>query len=114
MCVATDVAARGIDLPNLSLVIHAELPRDAEALQHRSGRTGRAGKKGIAALIVPYPRRRRTEAMLRDARVAVEWIAVPTPEDIRQADRQRLLAMLAAPFALADDDRDLGAALLAE
>ncbi|MGI4731041.1 MAG: DEAD/DEAH box helicase, partial [Janthinobacterium lividum] len=50
VCVATDVAARGIDLPNLSLVIHAELPRDAEALQHRSGRTGRAGRKGIAAL----------------------------------------------------------------
>ncbi|WP_174297600.1 DEAD/DEAH box helicase [Sphingomonas bacterium] len=114
VCVATDVAARGIDLPNLSLVIHAELPRDAEALQHRSGRTGRAGRKGIAALIVPYPRRRRTEAMLRDARVAVEWIAVPTPEDIRVADRQRLLAVLSAPVELDDDDRDLGAALLAE
>src|SRR3546814_11831597 len=46
--VATDVAARGIDLPNLSLVVHVELPRDAEPLQHRSGRTGRAGKKGTA------------------------------------------------------------------
>ncbi|MGZ8311960.1 MAG: DEAD/DEAH box helicase, partial [Allosphingosinicella sp.] len=53
--VATDVAARGIDLPNLSLVVHVELPRDAETLQHRSGRTGRAGKKGTAVLIVPYP-----------------------------------------------------------
>ncbi|WP_375380500.1 DEAD/DEAH box helicase [uncultured Sphingomonas sp.] len=114
VCVATDVAARGIDLPNLSLVIHAELPRDAEALQHRSGRTGRAGRKGIAALIVPYPRRRRTEAMLRDARVAVEWISVPTPEDIRAADRQRLLAALSAPVELDDDDREMGAALLAE
>ena len=40
--VATDVAARGIDLPTLSLVIHVEIPRDAETLQHRSGRTGRA------------------------------------------------------------------------
>src|SRR5579871_68706 len=44
VCVATDVAARGIDLPTLSLVIHVEIPRDAETLQHRSGRTGRAGK----------------------------------------------------------------------
>jgi ATP-dependent RNA helicase DeaD len=44
VCVATDVAARGIDLPSVSLVIHVELPRDAEALQHRSGRTGRAGR----------------------------------------------------------------------
>ncbi len=56
VCVATDVAARGIDLPSLSLVIHVELPRDAETLQHRSGRTGRAGKKGTAVLIVPYQR----------------------------------------------------------
>ena len=43
VCVATDVAARGIDLPALSLVVHVEIPRDAEVLQHRSGRTGRAG-----------------------------------------------------------------------
>ncbi len=40
VCVATDVAARGIDLPNLGLVIHAELPQNAQTLQHRSGRTG--------------------------------------------------------------------------
>jgi len=46
VCVATDVAARGIDLPNLDLVIHADLPNDAEVMQHRSGRTGRGGRKG--------------------------------------------------------------------
>src|SRR3546814_7875034 len=51
VCVATDVAARGIDLPDLGLVIHAELPHDAETLQHRSGRTGRAGRKGICILL---------------------------------------------------------------
>jgi ATP-dependent RNA helicase DeaD len=50
--VATDVAARGIDLPDLGLVIHAELPTDPETLLHRSGRTGRAGRKGISALLV--------------------------------------------------------------
>ncbi|HEU4550788.1 MAG TPA: DEAD/DEAH box helicase, partial [Rhizomicrobium sp.] len=59
VCVATDVAARGIDLPNLSLVIHADLPNDAQVLQHRSGRTGRAGRKGISILLVPPSRRRR-------------------------------------------------------
>ena len=79
--VATDVAARGIDLPNLSLVIHVELPRDAETLQHRSGRTGRAGKKGTAILIVPYPRRKRVESVLRGARIEAEWIKPPTPEE---------------------------------
>src|SRR5205814_8450986 len=83
--VATDVAARGIDLPNLSLVVHVELPRDAETLQHRSGRTGRAGKKGTAVLIVPFQRRRRVEMMLRGARIAVEWVNAPTADDIRKA-----------------------------
>ncbi|MBS0477615.1 MAG: DEAD/DEAH box helicase, partial [Proteobacteria bacterium] len=86
VCVATDVAARGIDLPGLSLVVHVEVPRDAETLQHRSGRTGRAGKKGTAIMLVPYPRRRRVEAMLRGARIPAEWISPPSAADIRAAD----------------------------
>ncbi|UIJ47137.1 DEAD/DEAH box helicase [Sphingomonas cannabina] len=112
VCVATDVAARGIDLPTLSLVIHVELPRDAETLQHRSGRTGRAGKKGTAVLIVPYPRRRRVEAMLRGARINVEWINAPTPEDIRASDRERLIAALLEPVEVDDEDRALAERLL--
>ena len=114
VCVATDVAARGIDLPTLSLVVHVELPRDAEVLQHRSGRTGRAGNKGTAVLIVPYPRRRRVEAMLRGARIAAEWIEAPTPDAIRARDRERVLAALLAPVDLDDEDRALGLRLLAE
>jgi ATP-dependent RNA helicase DeaD len=114
VCVATDVAARGIDLPTLSLVVHVELPRDAETLQHRSGRTGRAGKKGTAVLIVPYPRRRRVEMMLRGARINAEWISAPTPEDIRASDRERLLAALLEPVEIDDDDRALAERLLAE
>jgi ATP-dependent RNA helicase DeaD len=114
VCVATDVAARGIDLPSLSLVVHVELPRDAEALQHRSGRTGRAGKKGIAALIVPFQRRRRVEMLLRDAKINAEWIGVPTPEEIHAADRERLLAKLAEPVEFDDADVELGARLLTE
>ena len=46
VCVATDLAARGLDLPGLDLVLHAELPGSAEMLLHRSGRTGRAGRAG--------------------------------------------------------------------
>ena len=114
VCVATDVAARGIDLPTLTLVIHVELPRDAETLQHRSGRTGRAGKKGTAVLLVPYPRRRRVEGMLRDARIPVEWIAPPAPEDIRRNDRERLLAALLEPVEVSDEDRAIAVKLLAE
>lgn len=114
VCVATDVAARGLDLPALSLVIHVELPRDAETLQHRSGRTGRAGNKGTAVLIVPYPRRRRVEAVLRGARINAEWIPAPTPEDIRARDHERMLEALLAPVEVTEEDRALAARLLAE
>ncbi|PWG03477.1 DEAD/DEAH box helicase [Sphingosinicella humi] len=114
VCVATDVAARGIDLPTLSLVVHVELPRDAETLQHRSGRTGRAGKKGTAVLIVPYPRRKRVDMMLRGARIAAEWVKPPTPEDIRRNDRERLLAALLEPVEVDDEDREIAQRLLAE
>jgi ATP-dependent RNA helicase DeaD len=114
VCVATDVAARGIDLPSLSLVIHVEIPRDAETLQHRSGRTGRAGKKGTAILLVPYPRRRRVEGMLRGARIAAEWVNPPSAADIRVADNDRMLEALLAPVEIDDTDRELVARLLVE
>ena len=91
VCVATDVAARGIDLPSLSLVIHADLPNDAQVLQHRSGRTGRAGKKGVSVLLVPPARRRRAEEMLDRARVQATWGNAPSADDIRKVDHERLL-----------------------
>lgn len=114
VCVATDVAARGIDLPTLTLVVHVELPRDAETLQHRSGRTGRAGKKGTAVLIVPYPRRRRVEMMLKGARIPVEWVDVPSAEAIRAQDRDRLITALLAPVEIDEEDAAIAERLLAE
>jgi ATP-dependent RNA helicase DeaD len=113
VCVATDVAARGIDIASLSLVIHVELPRDAEALQHRSGRTGRAGKKGTAVLIVPYPRRRRVEMMLRGARINAEWSEVPSAEAIRAQDHERLIATLTQPVDPSEVESELAGRLLA-
>ncbi|MEB3416816.1 DEAD/DEAH box helicase [Alteriqipengyuania sp. WL0013] len=103
VCVATDVAARGIDLPSLSLVVHVEIPRDAETLQHRSGRTGRAGKKGTAVLVVPYPRRKRVESMLRHAKIEAEWIDPPSREAVLAKDGERLLEKLLAPVEPADE-----------
>jgi ATP-dependent RNA helicase DeaD len=114
VCVATDVAARGIDLPSVSLVIHVELPRDAEALQHRSGRTGRAGRKGTAVLIVPFRRRRAVDAMLKRARIDAEWIEPPTPDEIRKKDRDRLLEALSAPVELDEEDQQLAEQLMQE
>jgi ATP-dependent RNA helicase DeaD len=91
VCVATDVAARGLDLPDLGLVIHADLPTNKESLLHRSGRTGRAGRKGICVLMVPHSRRRRAEQLLASAGIAARWSTAPSADDIRAQDRARLL-----------------------
>ncbi|MBB5694234.1 DEAD/DEAH box helicase [Muricoccus pecuniae] len=90
ICVATDVAARGIDLPELDLVIHAELPRDPETLLHRSGRTGRAGRKGVSLLIVPPSRRRIAERLLYGAKIEAEWGPAPSAEAVRARDAERI------------------------
>ncbi|GAV89270.1 DEAD domain-containing protein/Helicase_C domain-containing protein [Cephalotus follicularis] len=64
--VATDVAARGLDVPNVDLVIHYELPNSSETFVHRSGRTGRAGKKGTAILIYTQEQARNVKLIERD------------------------------------------------
>jgi len=90
VCVATDVAARGIDLPNLELVIHAELPNNHETLLHRSGRTGRAGRKGVSVMIVPAKMRRKAERLLQGAKVKAEWGEAPSADDVNARDEERL------------------------
>lgn len=92
VCVATDVAARGIDLPGLDLVIHADLPTNGETLLHRSGRTGRAGAKGISALIVPMTQRGRAMRLLKSARIEAEWTEPPSADAIRARDHERLMS----------------------
>ncbi|MEZ2132968.1 MULTISPECIES: DEAD/DEAH box helicase [unclassified Sinorhizobium] len=92
VCIATDVAARGIDLPGLDLVIHADLPTNPETLLHRSGRTGRAGRKGISALIIPINARRKAERLLGDAGIAATWARPPSAEEVISRDHERLLA----------------------
>ncbi len=112
--VATDVAARGLDLPGIELVLHADLPRDPQALQHRSGRTGRAGRKGLALFLAAPAERFRLERMLRESRIAAAWSAVPSPDEIRARDDERLAADVAALAADAsDEDRDAARRLLA-
>ncbi|WP_127105688.1 DEAD/DEAH box helicase [Pararhodobacter zhoushanensis] len=91
VCVATDVAARGIDLPGLELVIHADLPSNKETLLHRSGRTGRAGRKGVSVLIVPSSARRKTERLLNMAALDAEWASAPTAAEVSARDTERLL-----------------------
>ncbi|MDB5433247.1 MAG: superfamily and helicase [Caulobacter sp.] len=112
VCVATDVAARGLDLPDLGLVVHAELPVNTAGLLHRSGRTGRAGRKGISVLLVPYSRRRKAEQLLLGARVEASWSGPPSAVEIRAGDQQRLLNDPILTEAASEDDLPLAKALL--
>ncbi len=113
VCVATDVAARGLDLPDLGLVIHAEIPVNKATLLHRSGRTGRAGKKGVSVLMVSYTRRRKVELMLQSAAIKAEWQGPPTAEMILEKDRERLLADPALTAPVDDEEAlELGRQLL--
>ncbi|VFU08169.1 DEAD/DEAH box helicase [Methylocella tundrae] len=114
VCVATDVAARGIDLPGLALVIHAELPHDAEILQHRSGRTGRAGRKGVSVLLIPNSRRRRAEQLMAIAGVQPVWSGPPSADEIRKLDQERLLRDPLLTESSSDEDRVMARALLDE
>ncbi|KQO60094.1 MULTISPECIES: DEAD/DEAH box helicase [unclassified Methylobacterium] len=114
VCVATDVAARGIDLPTVSLVIHADLPHDAEVLQHRSGRTGRAGRKGTSVLLIPASKRRRAEQMLAIAKVNAEWAAPPTADEIRRLDGERMWQDPLFTETPSEEDLAMGEALLAQ
>ena len=114
VCVATDVAARGIDLPNLDLVIHADIPNDPEVMQHRSGRTGRAGRKGVSVLLVPPARRRRAELLLNLAGIHAAWGTAPQPDEIRNLDQERMLCDPLLTEETTNDDLILAQALLAQ
>ncbi|MGX9355665.1 DEAD/DEAH box helicase [Roseobacteraceae bacterium S113] len=92
VCVATDVAARGIDLPNLDLVVHAELPNNHETLLHRSGRTGRAGRKGVSAVITTKKTLKKAQRILKFAKVTAEWGNAPSADEVHAREKERMMA----------------------
>ena len=77
--VATNVAARGLDFPNIQLVIQVEPPRQLEAYIHRAGRTGRAGKEGTCVLLVQKKHRDRLESIQQQGGFRFEHL---NPKDI--------------------------------
>lgn len=103
VCIATDVAARGIDLPGLELVIHADLPSNSETLLHRSGRTGRAGKKGVSALIVTPAEFKKAQRLLSGAKVVAEWGPAPGADDVQAKDDLRILEHPALTAPIGDE-----------
>ncbi|KAK9147184.1 hypothetical protein Sjap_007087 [Stephania japonica] len=92
--VATDVAARGLDIPNVDLVIHYELPNDPETFVHRSGRTGRAGKEGSAILMFTSSQRRTVRSLERDVGCQFEFISPPAIEDVLESSAQQVVSTL--------------------
>ncbi|XP_030463494.1 DEAD-box ATP-dependent RNA helicase 7 [Syzygium oleosum] len=82
--VATNVAARGLDINDVQLIIQCEPPRDVEAYIHRSGRTGRAGNTGVAVMLYD-PRRANVSRIEKESGVKFEHIAAPQPSDVAQA-----------------------------
>ncbi|KAK2966183.1 hypothetical protein RJ640_008749 [Escallonia rubra] len=92
--VATDVASRGLDIPNVDLIIHYELPNDAETFVHRSGRTGRAGKEGTAILMFTNNQRRTIRSLERDVGCKFEFIGPPAIEDVLESSAEQVVATL--------------------
>ncbi|KAK7356225.1 hypothetical protein VNO80_15493 [Phaseolus coccineus] len=92
--VATDVAARGLDIPNVDLVIHYELPNNAETFVHRSGRTGRAGKEGTAILMYSSSQKRTVRSLEHDVGCKFEFISPPAMEEILESSAEQVVATL--------------------
>lgn len=90
--VATDVAARGIDIMNLSHVINYSLPQDPEAYVHRIGRTGRAGKKGIAITFISPDEYRKLMFIQKIAKTTIRKEKIPGASDIVKMRKSRILS----------------------
>jgi ATP-dependent RNA helicase DeaD len=87
--IATDVAARGIDVAGIARVVHFEPPNDRDAYTHRSGRTGRAGKKGVSSILVAPGGLSRTLSLLGRLGVEPRFEPVPGPDEIRSLSGAR-------------------------
>ena len=93
--VATDVAARGLDVDRIGLVINYDMPFDSEAYVHRIGRTGRAGRSGEAVLFVTPRERRFVNNLERATGQAIEPMAIPSNAEINQSRLDKLRQRLA-------------------
>ncbi|MBT7334643.1 MAG: DEAD/DEAH box helicase [Gammaproteobacteria bacterium] len=100
--VATDVAARGLDVDRISHVVNYDIPYDTEAYVHRIGRTGRAGRAGEAILFVAPRERRMLNAIERATRQKIEPLALPTVQVINEKRVARFKQKITD--ALAQDD----------
>ncbi|WP_424933059.1 DEAD/DEAH box helicase [Amaricoccus macauensis] len=91
VCVATDVAARGLDFDGLELIVHAGVPDSPELLLHRSGRAGRRNARGRAVLVCLPEEKPKAERLVRRVNREIDWIAQPRARCIKEADKRKVL-----------------------
>jgi ATP-dependent RNA helicase DeaD len=101
--VATDVAARGIDIPDLSHVIQYEPPEDPEAYIHRAGRTGRMGSSGVAISLVAEMERFKLQSIARFYNINMEERILPDDEELERVVEERITALLEARLRSRDN-----------
>jgi ATP-dependent RNA helicase DeaD len=94
LLVATDVAARGLDIPDVTHVVNYDIPDDSDAYVHRIGRTGRMGRKGEAITFVTPRETRLLRVIERDIHRKLRPLRLPTPEDVAARRREEFLASL--------------------
>ncbi|MBE0363651.1 ATP-dependent RNA helicase DeaD [Pseudoalteromonas ulvae UL12] len=94
--IATDVAARGLDVERLSLVINYDIPQDSEAYVHRIGRTGRAGRTGKAILFVKHNERYLLKNIVRHTKSNITQVGMPSTELVEQKRIEQLAVKVAA------------------
>ena len=101
--VATDVAARGIDIPDLSHVIQYEPPEDPEAYIHRAGRTGRMGSSGVAISLVAEMEKFKLQSIARYYNINMEERPLPQDEEMERVVAERITALLEAKLRARDN-----------
>ncbi|MDQ9091345.1 DEAD/DEAH box helicase [Pseudoalteromonas haloplanktis] len=101
--IATDVAARGLDVDRLSLVINYDIPQDSEAYVHRIGRTGRAGRTGKAILFVKHNERYLLKNIIRHTNSDIAQVELPTAKVVEE----KRIAALQAKLSLALENKDI-------
>jgi ATP-dependent RNA helicase DeaD len=100
--VATDVAARGLDIPSLSHVIQYEPPEEMEAYIHRAGRTGRAGASGVAISLVNKGERFALEKIAKEYSIPMQERIIPSDADVSAVVAERVTALLEARLRARD------------
>jgi len=105
--VATDVAARGLDVPDVAMVVHATPSIDAESYVHRSGRTGRAGARGRSVVLAPANRQRPLRRLFEWARIPAQWRPAPNANEVEVVLAERRQRAI---LALVDSGEGVSAA----